>query len=97
MNIKLTPLGGIPPKIQQNTTSRDKTRTAATGSFDRVDISSQTSSKDRFVSMLKSRLSEEIRVQESVSKAPQLKEQVESGNYSIDSDAIAKKILLGLE
>ncbi|WP_313528397.1 flagellar biosynthesis anti-sigma factor FlgM [Anaerotignum sp.] len=54
----------------------------------------QKADQNRFIDELKNQISKEVNTPSSEQKIASLKQQIEEGNYQIDIDQIAKKMLL---
>lgn len=66
----------------------------SSGQYDSVELKATHYSQDqRFSLELSSRLSQEVRTQQS-EEVPQIRQQVLSGNYQIDIDSLAAQIML---
>ncbi len=65
------------------------------GAFDQVDISRQSSGESRFQKELAARLVQDIRASTSTGDIQQLRDQIQSGMYRLDSVSIASAMLLG--
>lgn len=65
------------------------------GAFDQVDISQQSSGESRFQKELAARLVQDVRASTSTGDIQQLRDQVQSGTYRLDSVSIASAMLLG--
>lgn len=65
--------------------------------YDRVDIMQNVSQEADFCRAVTSRVVKEVRAANSIGDIQNLKDQVQSGNYPIDTDRIAAAMLLETE
>jgi negative regulator of flagellin synthesis FlgM len=72
----------------------DKNR-ETNGAFDQVDISQESSGASRFQKELAARLVQEIRTSTSTADIQQVRDQIQSGTYRLNSESIASAMLLG--
>ena len=89
----ISPIG--PAKVYQAKSTRDKKAqvVSAGNKYDSVTLS--TPSQDsRFHMGMVSRLSQEVRTATTTGTLNALREQVRSGQYQVDANSIAKKMLL---
>lgn len=101
MRITSEGAGAIQPAYSSTAASRQSPQAQSTertrgveNSFDQVDISHGSSSQSRFQQELAARLVQEVRTATGTRDVQQIKDQVQSGRYQVNPDAIASAMLL---
>lgn len=82
--------------LQSTQSARGTEKSRETGGeFDQVDISQQSSGESRFQKELAARLVQDVRASTSIGDIQQLRDQIQSGTYRLNSVSIASAMLLG--